>query len=539
MLKSKIQEKTSQFAGRNSLGSIYPITLSKDGQNHLRLDNNKHVQVIACGLACSEIVSGRNLADVLKPGFEYERSVLDQLSRGGAALPLSIHTSAGVPVALPSFIEELERHLPWNDDKGQANTTCDEDWCVSLQMEGASAVMAGVDMLLQLRFIHDTVVPKRAISEWKVAVGRQSYHGPPSTSLGARHPLFTAKQNQILYPVPTPFMNKDELENYLSEFSSWLKTHGDTVGCLLVEPQWGSSVAAYPWPPHLLHGVITLAHRYGVLILADEIMCGLGRHGLGCLFLSEAWGLDVDAVTFGKAVAAGAYPLSGAVLRRGARALGAAGRSVLQSHTYSGGNVRALLTATAVLQKLPSLYGSVASKGELLRRSMQGFARASEGLFIVHGQGLMWGALLNPNALAAREGCLDENEFIRRFRENCNSCGVLPYFVPVGGFTVTPLYDVSDEVLQQIGVKLEQAMERTMAQLGIFRLLVNFLGQVVSLCVSTSTPVASLRKRFRLKLSHGITQDGTILKEANGTGIYRTFADYNIQSTSTVKITVY
>jgi 4-aminobutyrate aminotransferase-like enzyme len=53
-------------------------------------------------------------------------------------------------------------------------------------------------------------------------------------------------------------------------------------------------------------------------VISDEIMCGLGRHGKGTIFVSEALGLDVDAVTFGKAVAAGLYPLSGAVMRRGA-----------------------------------------------------------------------------------------------------------------------------------------------------------------------------------------------------------------------------
>ena len=40
-------------------------------------------------------------------------------------------------------------------------------------------------------------------------------------------------------------------------------------------------------------------------MLADEIMCGLGRHGKGTLFLSEAWDLNPDAVTFGKAIGGG------------------------------------------------------------------------------------------------------------------------------------------------------------------------------------------------------------------------------------------
>lgn len=80
-----------------------------------------------------------------------------------------------------------------------------------------------------------------------------------------------------------------------------------------------------------------MCHERGVLVVADEVMCGLGRHGQACsrapaggvgadeaaalptLFLSEAWGLPVDAVTFGKAICAGVYPMSGVLCRRGAK----------------------------------------------------------------------------------------------------------------------------------------------------------------------------------------------------------------------------
>ena len=72
-----------------------------------------------------------------------------------------------------------------------------------------------------------------------------------------------------------------------------------------------------------------MCHEKNVLVVADEIMCGLGRHGniirLGnnsirhTMFLSEAWKLPVDAVTFGKAICAGAYPMSGVLCRGGAR----------------------------------------------------------------------------------------------------------------------------------------------------------------------------------------------------------------------------
>lgn len=287
------------------MGSVHPVVLTKNKQYHTRQIEGMQQNTLACGLACSEIFSGRNLAKVLRPGFEYERAVLDALERDEEAPPLSIHTSAGVPEAMSTFIAELSHHLPWNIDPG------DEDWCVSLQMEGASAVLAAVDLMIQVRHESCPAESPREISKWKIAVGETSYHGPPSTSPGSNTPLCKEKHNQIEYPVPSPHAQSESQEGYLNRFSTWLDENYDNVGCILIEPQWGSTAAAFPWSPDTLRQVVALSHQRGILVVADEIMCGLARHGQGTLFLSEAWNLDVDAVTFGKAVAAGAFPLSG------------------------------------------------------------------------------------------------------------------------------------------------------------------------------------------------------------------------------------
>ena len=110
---------------------------------------------------------------------------------------------------------------------------------------------------------------------------------------------------------------------------------------LLVEPQWGSSAASMPWPPRLLRAYVAEAKRRGIAVVADEVMCGLARHGAaprggtGC-FLTECWDLDVDVVTFGKSIGGGAgHLLSGAILLRGGAALAGGARTALQSHTYA------------------------------------------------------------------------------------------------------------------------------------------------------------------------------------------------------------
>eukprot|EP00122_Pirum_gemmata_P020350 Pgem_evm1s19029 len=65
-------------------------------------------------------------------------------------------------------------------------------------------------------------------------------------------------------------------------------------------------------------------------------MCGLGRHGTKNIFMSKSCRLNVDGVTFGKAVGGGVGDLlSGVIIRRGANTLSVLQRSSFQSHTYA------------------------------------------------------------------------------------------------------------------------------------------------------------------------------------------------------------
>lgn len=515
---SSCLSRTCQFAGRVPLGETHPLCLLKQGQFHSRLSSSPSCsssssasssssfpspvgkedesrdsalspssspsspkdtassssrEVLACGLACSEIVSGKILAAVLRSGFDYEKMVLDALEKEDPAPPLAIHTSAGVPACLGRFIEAMEPHLPWSFDGDEQDSN---DWFMSLQVEGASAVLASIDLMIQLRqlrYEERGLGKDMSFSNWKVGVGSVSYHGPPSSSPGANTPLFVQKHNQVKYPVPTISKSSEmdferEQQLFVAEFAEWLAQHGECLGCILFEPQWGSTAAARPWHPPTLREIMNLCHEKQIPVIADEIMCGLGRHAqvrpgddTPPLFLSKAWELPVDAVTFGKAICAGAFPMSGVLCRQGKKLLGGRGRSVLQSHTYSGGHVRSLMTAISVIEVLPKLLPNVVQRGAELQDAMRKVALRSEGLFEVQGQGLMWGALINRS----HPLCVSVSKVLHAFKKACSGHNVLPYFVPVGGFMVTPLFDVESSVIWEIGHRLSRATVQLMADL--------------------------------------------------------------------------
>lgn len=435
----------SNYAGRFPAGVELPVVLKKDGVKHIRrLPTGESEELLSVGLACSECFSGPRLAKLLQPGLAYEQKVMEDLLSGNFASPLSIHTSGGVPEALAEFIRALEPHLPWEN-------TGELDWCLSLQLEGASAVWAAIDMVLQSANTNRKIV----------AVGRVSYHGPPSTSFGSRCPLWE-KTHQVTYPVPIAGEAVDE-SLYVEKFRSFLDEHEDRVGVLLIEPQWGSSQAAFPWPTDLLKTYVAMAKARGIFVVCDEIMCGLGRHGKGSLFVSKALDLDPDAITFGKAIGGGVYPIAGAVLKKGRNALCGTGRTVMQSHTYAGSSVRALMTATEVLREIPEWMPSIAKVGVELGYIFRYLERISNGMMITHGQGLMWGAILSKGGKMGEEEC--RRKATACLRKHCEELGVLPYIVPCGGFMVTPVLDIDVGTVYEIGKRLEQVVLRTMREI--------------------------------------------------------------------------
>ena len=132
---------------------------------------------------------------------------------------------------------------------------------------------------------------------------------PPYTSLNSRCPLFDKSSQQLLYPCPSP--QNDDFK--FKTFSDWLTTNATVLGCIIFEPQWGSSQCGLVWTPDLLRLCIAICQSHSIPCIADEIMCGMGRYGHGPLFASKALELNVDVATFGKSIMLGVSPQSSAV----------------------------------------------------------------------------------------------------------------------------------------------------------------------------------------------------------------------------------
>ncbi|MTD52690.1 aminotransferase family protein [Amycolatopsis pithecellobii] len=89
-----------------------------------------------------------------------------------------------------------------------------------------------------------------------------------------------------------------------------LRVGPENVAAFLFEPVIGAG-GLLPPPEGYVRGVIDVCHEYGVLAIADAVICGFGR--LGTWFAVERWDAEPDLITFAKGVTSGYLPLGGVV----------------------------------------------------------------------------------------------------------------------------------------------------------------------------------------------------------------------------------
>ena len=153
--------------------------------------------------------------------------------------------------------------------------------------------------------------------------------------------------------------------------------------------------------------------------------------------------------------------LSGAVLLHGAARLKQARHgTALQSHTYAASSARALSNATALLEQLPSWRPRARAIGDALRPVLAELAARSGGAIIAHGQGAMWGGIF---AHAEPHQCARANLHFKRL---CAERTLLPYFIPVGGFMLTPRYDDSPAELAAAVAEMAECALATVREMG-------------------------------------------------------------------------
>jgi len=121
-----------------------------------------------------------------------------------------------------------------------------------------------------------------------------------------------------------------------------LEGGGEKVAGIICEPVTGANGIIVP-PPEYFPRLREICDKYGILMIADEIMSGFGRTGRW--FAVDHWGVVPDIMSVAKGITCGYVPLGAAVVRKH---IGDRFKEKFFSHgaTYAG---HVLACATAVM----------------------------------------------------------------------------------------------------------------------------------------------------------------------------------------------
>jgi adenosylmethionine-8-amino-7-oxononanoate aminotransferase len=172
-----------------------------------------------------------------------------------------------------------------------------------------------------------------------------------------------------------------------------LRQGPETVVAFIAEPVVGATLAAAVPPPEYWPRVREICSRYGVLLIADEVMTGFGRTGRW--FAVEHWNVTPDILVTAKGASGGYFPL-GLVLVKGevVEGIHSGAGNFVHGFTYANG-VMGAAVGLAVLRYLQAhdLIVVSAHMGDYLLQKLESL-RSLPSVGDVRGLGLMAGVEL-------------------------------------------------------------------------------------------------------------------------------------------------
>lgn len=174
----------------------------------------------------------------------------------------------------------------------------------------------------------------------------------------------------------------DELEAAIAELGA------SNVIAFVAEPVVGATLGAAPAVPGYWRRIRDICDRHGILLIADEVMCGMGR--TGTLHALEQEGIAPDLMTIAKGLGGG-YQAIGAVLaqRRIIEAIAGGSGFFQHGHTYLGHAVAcaAALAVQKVVQR-DDLLANVRRMGAVLNDRLHAAFDAHPHVGDIRGRGL-------------------------------------------------------------------------------------------------------------------------------------------------------
>ena len=341
---------------------------------------------------------------------------------------------------------------------------------------GSEAVEAALKMTRQ--YFLEIGQPQRT----KFIARRQSYHGNTLGALAVggnesrRMPyapiLIPVTHVSACYPYRDLHANETDLQygqRLAAELEATILREGpESVMAFIIETVGGATAGVLTPVPGYLRAVREVLDRHGVLLILDEVMCGMGR--TGTLYASEQEGIVPDLVTIAKGLGGGYQPI-GAVLvqRKIVEAMSKGSGSFLHGHTYIGHPVAcaAALAVQRVIQRdglVQRVRENGTAFGTMLREQLADHPHVGD----IRGRGLFWGIefVSDRSAKAPFDPSLQIHAVLKK---TAMKNGLLCY--PMGGtidgkrgdhVVLAPPYIATLDELQQIASRLATSVNEVL-----------------------------------------------------------------------------
>ncbi len=435
------------------IGQPYPVAASARG---IAIRDAKGKEYIDASGGAAVSCLGHSHPDVLAAMHEQ----LDRLAYA--------HTSFFTTEVAEELADELIAHAP----EGMSH--------VLLVSGGSEAIEAALKLARQ--YFVERGEPQRRY----IIARRQSYHGVTLGALAAggrewQRKAFAPLLIETHHVSPVYEYRERRAEESAQAYGERLAQEleskigelgGENIIGFVAETVVGATMGAVPAVPGYFRRVREVCGGHGVLLILDEVMCGMGR--TGTLHACEQEGISPDLMVVAKGLGGGYAPIGALMMQDDIFQAVAHGSGAFQhTHTYMGHPLAcaAALAVQRVIRRDNLLANVRAQETHLSRRLRERFGNHP---FVgdVRGRGLLQGVELVADR-GTKEAFDPKLKLHARVKREAMARGLMVY--PMGGTVdgargdhvlIAPPFIVDDGAVDTIVERLGEAVDASTKQIG-------------------------------------------------------------------------
>ena len=319
----------------------------------------------------------------------------------------------------------------------------------------------------------------------KVISRRQSYHGNTLGALAAggnvsrrtffEKLLFETSLISPCYPYRHQTQDETELEYGLrvaNELEEEIINLGpENVMAFVAETVGGATAGALTPVIGYFKRIREICNKYNILLILDEVMCGMGR--TGSLFACEDEEIIPDILTVAKGLGAGYQPIGAMICQNFIYDAIANGSGFFQhGHTYLGHPV-ACAASFSVLSKLvnENFPSQVREKGQYLQKNLELHLGQNQFVGDIRGRGLFRGIELVKNR-STKEPFPKKLNIAGKIKKQALDIGLICY--PMQGtvdgskgdhILIAPPFIINENEINEISTKLKSTIDQVCDQI--------------------------------------------------------------------------